>query len=320
LHTEKQRFDVSLEDLQTFLAVADAGSFTRVAEQLSLSQPSISNRIRRLEGKLGVVLFERSSRKVKITPDGQRLYDQTAVTLHSLKRVLQDFHSEQLARRRRIDIAATLMVASLALPPIVRSFEANHPDYSFGVHDGLPHACVESVRSGECDMGLLVLDDHDEPGIEFEPLTTDHCVIVTPRGHPLLEHEQVTLAQALEYPLLTLHAHHILKAVQRAAADRGLHVKLAPEVRSGSNQFLTLSMTAAGFGICIHPKSLIPHEFLPMLGMVPLSDCELPRRFGIVTSASRPLSAAASAFRHHLKASIVDPHKGWPEAEREQHP
>ena len=69
----KQRFDVSLEHLKTFLAVAGLGSFGRAATQLSLSQPSVSNRVRRLEEKLAVRLLNRTTRRVQLTADGHRL-------------------------------------------------------------------------------------------------------------------------------------------------------------------------------------------------------------------------------------------------------
>jgi LysR family transcriptional regulator, carnitine catabolism transcriptional activator len=313
---EKQRFDVSLEDLQTFLAIADENSFTRVAAQLNLSQPSISNRIRRLEEKLGVQLFERTSRRVEMTVDGRRLYDQTAMTLHTLKRVLQDFHGDATARRRRVDVAATLLVASVALPGLLWNFQDSHPAISVRVHDMLPQAAFNAVRDGSCDLALVV-PEGDPHGLELEPLTTDQCVVVTPRNHPLLAFEQVTFAQALEYPLLSMDAHQGLqRAILAAAAERDLHVSLAPQGRDSSTVLMILALVAAGFGIAFHPRSLIPLEFAPMIGTVPLADVAFSRPFHIVTSAGRSLSAASSAFLDHLRAAMPAERDGWPIIDR----
>jgi LysR family transcriptional regulator, carnitine catabolism transcriptional activator len=313
---EKQRFDVSLEDLQTFLAIADANSFTRVAAQLNLSQPSISNRIRRLEEKLGVQLFERTSRRVEMTIDGRRLYDQTAVTLQTLKRVLQDFHGDATARRRRVDVAATLLVASVALPGLLWNFQDSQPTISVRVHDTLPQGAFEAVRNGSCDLALVV-PEGDAHGLDLEPLTTDQCVVVTPRNHPLLAFDQVTFAQALAYPLLSMDAHQGLqRAILAAAAERDLHVSLAPQGRDSSTVLMILALVAAGFGIAFHPRSLIPLEFAPMIGTVPLGDVAFSRPFHIVTSTSRPLSHSASALRDHLRTAMPPSRDGWPIVDR----
>jgi DNA-binding transcriptional LysR family regulator len=313
---EKQRFDVSLEDLQTFLAIADANSFTRVAAQLNLSQPSISNRIRRLEEKLGVQLFERTSRRVEMTSDGRRLYDQTAVTLHTLKRVLQEFHGDATARRRRVDVAATLLVASVALPSLLWSFQDHNPALAVRVHDMLPQAAFSAVRDGSCDLALVV-PEGDAHGLDLELLTTDECVVVTPRDHALLARDKVTLAQALEYPLLSMDAHQGLqRAILAAAAERGLHVSLAPHARDSSTVLMILALVAAGFGIAFHPRTLIPLEFAPMIGTVPLGDVSFSRPFHIVTSTSRPLTGPASALREHLRAAMPPARNGWPIVDR----
>ncbi len=313
---KKQRFDVSLEDLQTFLAIADENSFTRVAAQLSLSQPSISNRIRRLEEKLGVQLFERTPRRVEMTIDGRRLYDQTAVTLYTLKRVLQDFHGEATARRRRVDIAATLLVASVALPDLLWRFQDAHPAISVRVHDVMPQGAFNAVREGSCDLALVV-PEGDSHGLDLEPLTTDQCVVVTPRNHPLLQFERVTFAQALEFPLLSMDAHQGLqRAILAAAAERDLHVSLAPHARDSSTVLMILALVAAGFGITLHPASLIPQEFAPMIGTVPLSDVSFSRPFHIVTATGRSLSAPASALRDHLRAAMPAGRDGWPIVDR----
>lgn len=314
--SEKQRFDVSLEDLQTFLAIAEENSFTRVAEQLSLSQPSISNRIRRLEEKLGVQLFERSSRRVEITSDGRRLFDQTAVTLKTLKRVLRDFHTDATMRRRRVDIAATLLVATVALPPILRSYQDRHPNTSIRVHDLMPAAAMSAVRDGVCDLAVIVPEGSSH-GLDIELLTTDECVVVTPRGHPLLNYETVTLAQALEHPILSMDVHQGLqRSILAAAAQRGLHVSWASHARDCSTVLVLLAMAASGLGIAFHPRTLIPHELMSLVGTVPLSDCCFQRPFSIITSATSSLSGPAVQFRDYLRTCVPGDRKGWHIPER----
>lgn len=308
---EKQRFDVSLEDLQTFLAVANFGSFSVAATRLSLSQPSVSNRVRRLEEKLGVRLLDRTTRKVSLTADGARLHAEASVTLHSLIDLLRDFGAQAQARRLEVNVAATLSVATVALPPIVRAFTQRRADLAIRLHDLTPTDAVNAVIEGHCDIGVLVVEKVPDR-LVFEPLLRDNCVVVTPLHHPLLAKGEASLAEVLEYQILSTDQHTGLRQAITSAADaRGLHVKLASTAIGLSNVITLLSMTVAGLGLCIHPRSLIPVELRPLVGIVELSDCTIQRTFGLLTSRDRPLSASASAFCEHLRKTVAEGPFGW---------
>lgn len=302
--SERFRFDIGLEDLQTFVAVAELGSFSRAAELLNLSQPSISNRVRRLEEKLLVRLLDRTTRKVELTAAGRRLYLQSAETLKSLRDLLREFTGEAAARERQVHVAATLMVATIGLPSVLRRFHEANPQVNATLHDTSPHGGIARVKDGRCDLAVMSLRE-PQAGVQFEPLFDDPCVVVTPRGHSLLRHEAVPLAEVLAEPLLSPEGHVDLRRAVEAEADRlGVEVRLAPEARGVSNTFTLLAMAAAGLGVCIHPRSFIPAELEPMLGIRPLADAQIIRTFGLVTPEARPLTPAARRFRDFMRASI----------------
>ena len=300
---DKERFDISLEDLQTFLAVADLGSFSRAADRLSLSQPSISNRVRRLEEKVGTRLLDRTTRRVELTKDGQRLHARASVTLRALRDLLRDFHAEIGTRRLQVDVAATIMVTTIALPPIIGAFSGDNPNISIRLTDRSPAAAIADVLGGKVDMAVLASIPLP-PGLEFELLVEDRCAVVTPLGHPLLARGSATLAEVLAYPLLSPDGHVALRqAVLAAAESRGLTVQLASPALGVSNVMTLLAMAAAGLGVCIHPPSLIMPEFRPTIGVVELSDCAIVRSFGIVTATDRRLPVPARAFREYLRSA-----------------
>lgn len=308
---DKQRFDISLEDLETFLLVADLGSFSDAARHLNLSQPSVSNRVRRLEEKLGTKLLDRTTRTVGLTRDGLRLHTQAASTLRSLRNLCQEFYAESSARTRQVDVAATMMVATVALPKIVRKFTEKHSDIVVRVQDRFPETALQALKSGECDMAVMVIEK-EVAGISFEKLTADECVVITRRDHPLLRQPEAKLRQVLSYPLLSPDGHRALRRAVMAEAEKaGIEVQLAPEARRVSNVMTLLAMAAAGLGVCIHPSSLIPPELRPTIGVIKLSDCKIVRSFGIATLTERRLGAAATAFRDFLRMEV---RKGkiWP--------
>jgi DNA-binding transcriptional LysR family regulator len=301
---DKQRFDISLEDLQTFLLVADLGGFSDAARQLNLSQPSVSNRVRRLEEKLGTKLLDRTTRKVELTAAGSRLHTQAGSTLHALRNLCQEFLLESSARNRQVDVAATMMVATVALPAIVRKFAEKRSEIVVRVQDQFPDSALQAVRSGTCDMAVMVIEKETE-GIDYEMLTADECVVITQRNHPLLRRSEATLREVLSYPLLSPDNHLALRrAVIAEAKKADVEVRLAPEARRISNVMIMLAMAAAGLGVCIHPSSLIPPEMRPTIGVIKLSDCTIARSFGIATATGRKLGPAAAAFREFLLTEV----------------
>ena len=316
--TELQRFDIGLEDLQTFLAVAELGSFSQAALKLNLSQPSISNRVRRLEEKLLVRLLDRTTRRVELTPPGRRLYREAHSVLVGLHDLLREFSQDAATRERQVRVAATLMVATIGLPPILRQFHDANPTISVSLHDLSPSQAVEQVIAGQCDMSVMALSE-PRPNITFEPLGTDLCVVVTPLGHPLLKYDAAPFAEVLKYAVLSPNGHVALRrAIETAADERGLDLRLVPEALGVGNVYTLLAMAAAGLGICIHPRSFVPSELEPTLGVVPISDCDILRTFGIVTADGRELGPAARRFREFVRQSVKRSDRTW--AVRANHP
>lgn len=310
---EKHRFDIGLEDLQTFLAVADVGSFSRAAERLNLSQPSISNRVRRLEEKLHVRLLSRTTRRVELTEPGRRLYLQSSEALSGLRSLLSEFALETASRTREVKVAATPMVAaSLAL--LLRGFQEANPSITASLSDLTPVEAMSRVSEGRCDMAVMVMSK-PRPNLVFQPLLSDPCVVVTPLGHPLLQREAAPLAEVLNYPLLSADGHADLRRMVLARAEeRGLTVRLSPEGRGVQNSMTLLAMAAAGLGVCIHQRSFIPNELKPTIGIVPLADCEIVRTFGLVTAEGQPLSPPARRFAEFLRTAMVGATDGLPNA------
>ena len=303
---EKHRFDVALEDLQTFLAVAEFESFSRAAEHLSLTQPAISNRIRRLEGKLMVRLLERTTRKVELTSDGEMLRLQASDTLRTLQQVLQGFHRDARKREKQIDIAATAAIAAVYLPSKVRQFQDANPDVSVRIHDYRIDEAVDLLVAGNCDIGIFSLDAA-VPEITYTPLLVEECVLVTPINHPLNGQASATLEEALAYPMLIPENYAALRqAIRKVAEPRGLAMKIAPEVEGITNSLTLLAMVAAGFGCFVFARPLIPQEFRPAVGVVTLSDCSIIRSFGIMTPTKRPRRRLVDAFVQFLLASATD--------------
>ena len=171
--------NVSTRQLQAFIALAEQRSFTRAATLCHLSQPAFSALIGQLEDTLGLRLFDRSTRHVAPTAEGQAFEV-------SARRVLAEFDAalagvnDQLARRRgRVSIALLPSLAAGWLPQVLQTYRARHPGIEIEVADVLSEPCVERVRSGEADFALAAIRA-DTPELRAEPFCSDGFHLVCP--------------------------------------------------------------------------------------------------------------------------------------------
>src|SRR3984893_1453788 len=175
--------NISLHQLRIFVAVARLGNFTRAAERLHLSQPSLSLHSRQLEQDLGVRLFDRSTRSVSLTKAGDDF-------LPTAERLLDDFQSavasvaDLAARRRgRVAVAVLPSVAAELLPRAIALLRVRHPDISVSLRDDVAEHIPARVRSGEVDFGLGAIDGVDAD-IFGSPLVSDELIAGLPRQRP----------------------------------------------------------------------------------------------------------------------------------------
>jgi DNA-binding transcriptional LysR family regulator len=153
--------NINLHQLRIFVAVARLGNFTRAAERLSLSQPSLSLHIRQLEQDLRVRLFDRSTRSVVLTRAGEDF-------LPTAERLLEDFQSaiasvtDLAARRRgRVTVAVLPSIAAELLPRAIALLRLRHPDITVALRDDVAEHIPARVRGGEADFGLGAIDGID---------------------------------------------------------------------------------------------------------------------------------------------------------------
>jgi DNA-binding transcriptional LysR family regulator len=305
------RLRFRLEDLETFLSVAETRSFSRAAEALGLSQPSVSSRIQRLETSVGFPLLQRTTRRVEVNEHGARLRSAAEAALRDLRVLLREFRDEADAKKKRMTLAATPLLAAAVLLPLIRRYMEQHPGVEIRLHDvGLQHALAE-VASGAADMAIMVFDG-GHPDFNFELLTAEDCVIVTPPNHPLLAKGDASFEDIADFPVLLPEAYQSIREVLEAEyRKRGLQSKSVVQMREVSNISTVIGMVAAGMGITFAPRTLISREQRSSIGVVRPKGFRLERCYGIVTARNRPSSPVVRSFARFVRSSIPPGRRGW---------
>ena len=289
--------NVSTRQLQAFIALAEQRSFTRAAALCHLSQPAFSALIGQLEETLGIRLFDRSTRHVAPTTEGQAFES-------SARRVLAEFDAaltgvnDQLARRRgRVSIALLPSLAAGWLPQVLQAYRARHPGIEIEVADVLSEPCVERVKNGEADFALAAIRA-DTPELRAEPFCSDSFHLVCPEGHPLAKQPEVKPRDVAAYPFI----HMARTSSVRQYLDAAVHPLQMQTLMEVDQLATAMGMVRAGLGISLMPALTLFHFAQPGLVTRPLAWPGLVRRIYLVRRRDRSLSLAAQSLYEQVMA------------------
>lgn len=247
----------TLRQLQYAVAVADLASFRGAAERCLVSQPSLSAQVAELEGALGVRLFERDRRGVRVTAAGAELVERARRVLLDADELIEAArrHEDPLGGTLRIGVIPT--VGPYLLPAAAPALHRALPKMTFEWTEEKTAVIARRVRAGELDAALLALVA-EVAGLAHEAVVVDPFVLATPRGHRLARAQGPLRASELRgEPVLLLAEGHCLRE-QALAVCEGAR---AEELGFRATSLPTLvQMVAAGAGVTLLPSIAAPYE------------------------------------------------------------
>ena len=295
------RSNVSMRQLQAFVALADQRSFTRAAAQCHLSQPAFSALIGQLETALGLRLFDRSTRHVAPTPEGLEFEASARRVLAEFDAALAGVSEQRALRRGRVSIALLPSLAAGWLPGILRDYRAAHPGVEIAVADVLSEPCVELVRQGQADFALAAVRA-DTQELRAEPFCSDDFHLVCPADHPLARQREIRPRDVAAYPFV----HMARNSSVRQYLEAALHPLQMQTLMEVDQLATAMGMVRAGLGVSVMPALTLFHFAQPGLVTRPLAWSGLKRRIYLVRRRERSLSLAAQALYERVKASPPD--------------
>lgn len=283
--------NISARDIEAFLALAQTQHFTRAAERCHLSQSAFSQKIGRIEQSAGVRLFERSTRHVALTPEGE-------VFALELRRIEQDMrvafaNLQDLASLRvgRVAVAALPSVAAVWMPRVIARYRAQNPQIKVELFDTLAGGGLALLREGRVDMALTAGGDLRE--FDAQVLRLERFFLVCPQAHALAAKKSVTLAQLAGQEMIHLARSSSVR--QQLEAQAGLSA-----LRSSGLEVEHLATLAAlvgeGLGVSVVPELTLFHFRREGLAAVPVRDAQLRRPIVLARRKGRALSIAAQAM------------------------
>ncbi|SBV97209.1 LysR substrate binding domain protein [uncultured Eubacteriales bacterium] len=192
---------MEFKQLQSFSAVVKYQSFTKAAERLYLSQPTISTHIRLLEEELNSTLIVRTTKSVEVTPRGRELYECAATILGLRDNLIQRWSD---AENKVVQLGASTIPSAYLLPEILPEYGNEHPGTYFTIHQSDSQGIVDGLLNGSFDIGMIGMNCEDE-SLTCIPFYQDRMVLITPVNEyfqVLKKQEAVPLQQLLREPMI----------------------------------------------------------------------------------------------------------------------
>ena len=275
-----------LTDLRLFVCTADEGSLTRAAQLQHMSLPAASVRIKSLEGQSGQALFYRQARGVRLTPAGEAFLHHARGVLRQVHQLQTDLQEYEEGLRGHVRLFANTTAVSDFLPEILAPFLAAYPRVNVELKEMASREVGRGVLEGQADLGI-VSGPLDIEGLQRVHFSTDHLVLVVPKGHALVHHKSVPFVETLAHNQVGMHVGSTLNEfLHQVTSDLGETLKLRIQVHSFD---VMCRMINAGVGIGIVPASVAQRcQAYLDLDLVSLTDAwSVRKRYILYRDATR---------------------------------
>ena len=287
--------------LATFVVVAETLNFRKAASMIGRSQPAVTAQIQQLEQYLGVSLFVRSTRQVRLTVAGADLLDRSKKLLVDTDRLVSDFRSHASVDKGQVFVSFSPTVAFGLIPPTLRAFQADYPNVKVFLREDLGPEMLSAVSRGQIEFGIGPYRLVPE-GLSFEPMFEQAFFLIIRSDHPLAIRGYARVKDLASICILSSSIGSTAREVlDKATRDNGLSVELKYEAL----QYPTLfSLAAAGLGATVMP--VVNPELLKALNLsaVPIRSVPMSRTVGLITRKGETLSPAADAFLRTVTLTV----------------
>lgn len=251
----------TLAQIRTFVTIAEHRHFGTAANQLNISQPSLSQALVALESGLGIQLIERSTRKVIVTPVGERLLPYAQATLEAADSFVQHSRGAQGILTGQLTLGIIPTIAPYLLPELLRVTQQRYPDLELKIVEETTPALMEQLRNGHLDSALIAFPT-GTTGLNEIPLYTEDFAIAVADNHIMAGRDDVTLSELDKLDMLLMDDGHCLRdQIMDLCRNANLDVAgMTESVTRASSLTTIIQLVAAGYGGTLLPVSAVPVE------------------------------------------------------------
>ena len=290
----------TLRQLEVFEAIARLGSFTRAAEELFLTQPTVSMQIKKLSDAVGLPLFEQIGKRVHLTDAGRALHEASRDIFDrwsKLEMTIADLKGLKQGNLR----LAVVTTAKYFTPRLLGTFCQKYPGIDASLKVTNRERVLEYLAENRDDL-YVIGQPPEDIAVEQVPFLTNPLVVIAPQNHALAGHSRIPLERIVREPFVMREpGSGTRKAFERLLQERGLDVRVRMEL--GSNEAIKHAV-ASGLGVAVLSRHTVTAD--PAASDLAVLDVEgfpIERQWYVVYPAGKQLSVVAQAFLAHLRES-----------------
>jgi len=283
---------IEIYQLRYFLALVETGSFTKAAERVYVTQPTLSAGIKKLELALDSQLFDRSSRRVFLTESGSRFVERAKSILHQLSLAEAEIKAVDSPKLLRLGILMTIPTASVR--HFLHPFQLNEAGIVMELFEGTEQEIQNRLDAGRIDLALTIL----RPGEKNDaiPLYREKYSLAIAAHHPLAVKSVIQPTELANEPTIVRSRCEVLSETSRFFTDHNVRPRLVYRTAQDER---ALSMVAAGIGFTTMPDQY----HMDGVSRIKLQGYDFDRQIGYIKSLHHPGSEKAALIDHFIKAS-----------------
>lgn len=292
---------ITLTELRYLIALDKERHFGRAARRAFVSQPTLSVAVKKLEGELGVTVFERNRGEARLTPIGRRIIDQAYRVLGEVSALesVAEQGRDELAGPLRLGVIFT--VGPYLLPHLIPALREATPDMPLIIEENFTGALTQQLRNNELDA-VIVAMPYEVAGMSTWPLYDESFVVVMPQQHPWAARAEIDASDLANEDLLLLGPGHCFRDQVLALCPDCRDRDSERQPQSGSSLETIRHMVSSGLGVTVLPCSSIPNlsQESPLLEARPFSGPPPTRRIAIAWRKGFPRARAIASLRHAI--------------------
>ncbi len=300
---ERKPLTIDFRHLETFCRVADLKSFSRAADDLFLTQPTVSGHILSLEHSLSLRLFDRTGREVRLTKAGEVFLRYASKILSSRKDLLNALSEFSQGIGGELSLGASTIPGDYILPKLMGDFKKEHPHFTLSLKIGDTKEVVQLVLQGDIELGMIggKLNHHS---LHYEKYEEDEIIVLVPSAHPLAKKKKADLSDLLKEPwIIREEGSGTQMAVEKALRTKGKSLKQFNGVIEMGSTSAMKEGVKAGLGLAFISKRAVEGELKEgLFSRINIEEIgPISRQLFIVFHRGRTLSPIGMEFLRFLR-------------------
>lgn len=295
---------MDLRALEVFCKIVELRSFSRAAEAVLLTQPTVSGHIKALETELGLRLFDRAGKTVTPTRAGEILYGYARRILALREEAQQAVNEHKGGLKGHLALGGSNIPGAYILPPLLAAFKREHPEVTISLHISGSRDIVRGVIEGTYEVAMVGAR-FEEGRVHYEPFAQDELVLAVPAMHPWATRSTVRLTELADQPfVMRERGSGTRKVMEQALTDHAVDPGSLRVVLEVTGNEAVRQALKAGTGISVISRRAIEDDIRhKMLAALRIHGVRLVRDFFLVTHKSRSRSPLGKAFLSFLEQS-----------------